>query len=114
MCHALRQYLRAHLVLHVADLRKKLTAPQGPGPGLGGSGLGPPIQAQAHLRQVQPAYKAVDVSGPIVEALVSALDSDRRLAEAFARSRWPALERLVDLGGARVLLEVVAHAPQER
>ena len=95
------------MVLHVADLRKKLTAPQGPGPGLGGSGLGPPIQAQAHLRQVQPAYKAVDVSGPIVEALVSALDSDRRLAEAFARSRWPALERLVDLGGACMLPEVV-------
>ena len=37
-----------------------------------------------------------------------------RLAEAFSRSRWPALEAMVDQGGIEVLLELVQFSPQER
>lgn len=77
----------------------------------------PHVHTQPHkpsLLQDHASYKPIDVSNEALDSLVSALDTDRRLAEVFARARWPALESLVDQGGLPVLLELVQYSPQER
>eukprot|EP00955_Chlamydomonas_euryale_P037572 350815-Chlamydomonas_euryale.AAC.2 len=46
-------------------------------------------------------YKPIDVSSEAVDTAAALLDADRRLAEAFARTRWTALESLIELGGCQ-------------
>lgn len=65
LLHALHQYCRAHLALHVNRLQQRL------------AGRWPPTEP--------PAHKAVDVGPEAHDSLLAALDSDRRLAEAFVR-----------------------------
>ncbi|KAG2449728.1 hypothetical protein HYH02_005255 [Chlamydomonas schloesseri] len=59
-------------------------------------------------------YRAVDTSREALDALGAVLESDRRLAEAFCRCRWPALEALLDAGCPALLLALVADLPPER
>lgn len=65
--HALHQYVRSHLMLHVCQLQQRLLPPG---------------------RTAQPApaaHKPLDVSQEALDAILRALEQDRRLAEAFAR-----------------------------
>eukprot|EP00198_Chlamydomonas_reinhardtii_P007817 XP_001697154.1 predicted protein [Chlamydomonas reinhardtii] len=73
----------------------------GGGIGAEGGGHAPPTYAWSGSRE------ALDAIGALVE-------SDRRLAEAFCRCRWPALEALLDAGCPALLLGLVADLPPER
>jgi hypothetical protein len=46
-----------------------------------------------------------------VDICVAALEQDKRLADAFARCEWPALESFLDQEGCPVLLELVLRKP---
>lgn len=82
LCHALLQWLRAHLVVQVASLRRPSRARA--------SGA---LQLAGPLAATPLKYKPVgDVGQEAMDALLWALDVDRRLAEAFARTPWPVLE----------------------
>ncbi|KAF5830074.1 hypothetical protein DUNSADRAFT_15056, partial [Dunaliella salina] len=96
VCHTLVQWIRAHLVLHTNSLRR------------------PPLARPSPLNPSAPAasqplpYKPVgDVGQEAMDGLLWTLDVDRRLAEAFVRSPWPAVEKLLSMGGVELLLEVV-------
>ncbi|KAK9811850.1 hypothetical protein WJX72_011159 [[Myrmecia] bisecta] len=94
--HALQQYFRTHLVLHVATLKRRQ------------AGQGAPKQA------VLPAYRPVDVGQDAVDATIWALETDRKLYEAFVRSKWAALEDFMDYGGPGLMLDLIQACPGER
>ncbi|GLI63939.1 hypothetical protein VaNZ11_007080, partial [Volvox africanus] len=78
----------------------------------GGADDGASAAIQAHA-PVLP-YRPVDVSREALDSVTASLASDRRLAEAFVRCRWPALEHLLDAGAPALLLELVSALPPER
>lgn len=49
-----------------------------------------------------------------MDAAVAAVESDRRVAEAFLREPWPALAAFLQRGGTSTLLEFIQHTPGER
>jgi hypothetical protein len=61
-----------------------------------------------------PLNRGMEVSQEAVEAAVWALEASRPLAEAFARSRWRALDAFNAGGGLSLMLEIVQAAPGER
>jgi len=84
VCHALLQWLRAHLVAHTSSLRRPSRARPRP--------LDPNAPA-AHAHAQPLSYKPVgDVGQEAMDALLWTLDVDRRLQEAFIRAPWPAME----------------------
>lgn len=56
----------------------------------------------------------MDVSAESVDAAVSAVETDRRIGEAFVRERWPPLEKFMRGGGPSLMLDFVQHTPGER
>lgn len=57
-----------------------------------------------------PLHKRMDLNAEAVVGVLQALSSERRLAEAFCRTRWPALEGLMAAGVPLLLVELVAAA----
>ncbi|GFR42558.1 hypothetical protein Agub_g3469, partial [Astrephomene gubernaculifera] len=125
----LRMFIAAHLVLHVSHLRRSLTHPpssSAPPPSASSpqdptspsatatAPTAPTTTTTTTAPAVLPYYRPVDTSREALDALTSSLECDRRLAEAFARCRWPALELLLDAGAPGVLLELVSELPHER
>ncbi|KAG2501358.1 hypothetical protein HYH03_001148 [Edaphochlamys debaryana] len=125
----LRQFIATHLVLHVQALRRSLAASAdrtsaaalaaapasraGAGRTAAAAGASAASAVQP-LPAVQLPYRPVDTSAEALDSIASALETDRRLAEAFARCRWPALEHLLDAGVPSLLLELVSALPPER
>ncbi|KAF6254729.1 hypothetical protein COO60DRAFT_1642091 [Scenedesmus sp. NREL 46B-D3] len=92
---ALLQYVRAHLVLHMASLQRRLRDAQG-----------------APLAPQQP-HKPLNTSAAAVDELIAALSTDPKLAEAFVRTRWPLLDYLSEQNLVPLILELVRAAPAE-
>ena len=67
-----------------------------------------PLQASAT------SLRMIDVSAEAVDAAVAAIESDRRVAEAFLREPWPPLADFLQRGGTSTLLEFIQHTPGER
>ncbi len=109
--HALRRSLAAasaNASASLASARGGLSStPSGPGT------TTTTTAAPASLPPLHP-HRPVDIGREALDALGRSLEHDRRLAEAMARCRWPALEQLLDAGAPAVLLEVVSEAPPER
>eukprot|EP00775_Hariotina_reticulata_P010780 gene10779-10936_t len=91
---ALLQYIRAHLMLHMTSLQRRLRDGQVP--------VAPP----------QP-HKPLNTSAAAVDEVVVALSSDAKLAEAFVRTRWSLLERVSEQNLVGLILELVRLMPGE-
>ncbi len=74
-------------------------------------------EQSCHLMLMQGASGAertVDVSAESVDAAMLAVETDRRVGEAFVRERWPPLEKFMHGGGPSLMLDFVQHTPGER
>lgn len=58
--------------------------------------------------------RQVDVSVEAVDAAVNAIESDRRLGEAFVRERWAPMETFTQCDGPALMLEFLQYNPGER
>jgi len=66
---------------------------------------------------VQASYtslRVICVSAEAVDVAVAAIETDRRIAEAFLREPWPPLSDFLDRSGTTILLDFVQHTPGER
>ena len=66
------------------------------------------------LQASSTSLRVIDVSAEAVDAAVAAIESDRRIAEAFLRDPWPPLADFLQRDGTSTLLEFVQHTPGER
>ena len=60
------------------------------------------------------AERTVDVSAESVDAAVLAVETDRRVGDAFVRERWTPLEMFMRGDGPSLMLDLVQHTPGER
>jgi hypothetical protein len=60
------------------------------------------------------AHRPLDVQQAAFDRVVHVLGTDRRLAAAFAASRWPVLDDFVALDGSALMLDLVQASPGER
>jgi hypothetical protein len=75
----------------------------------------PPSQPSSQPPSNPPAHKPLDTSAAAINDAIAALSSDGRLAEAFARERWPLAAALDAQGGVPLLLELIhMAAPEDR
>jgi hypothetical protein len=107
-CHALRRYLRATLVLLVHELQARVSPARTQAAAAASRQHGQPASAQPWQL---PPHKPVDIGTEAVDGCVAALEGDRRLADAFARCDWSALEAFLDQEGVAVLLELLLRKP---
>jgi hypothetical protein len=115
-CHVLRRYLRATLVLLVHELQARVSPARQQA--AAATARQPRQQQQQQQQQNQqhhhsqlPLHKPVDIGSEAVDSCVAALETDRRLADAFARCDWRALESFLDQEGVPVLLELLLRKP---
>lgn len=64
--------------------------------------------------QLGSAHRPLDVQQAAFDRVVHVLGTDRRLAAAFAASRWPVLDDFVALDGSALMLDLVQASPGER
>jgi hypothetical protein len=64
--------------------------------------------------QLASAHRPLDVQQAAFDRVVHVLGTDRRLAAAFAASRWPVLDDFVALDGSALMLDLVQASPGER
>ena len=76
--------------------------------------LSPSSVRLAPLQASATSLRVIDVSAEAVDAAVAAIQSDRRVAEAFLREPWPPLADFLQRGGTSTLLEFIQHTPGER
>ncbi len=60
------------------------------------------------------SLRVICVSAEAVDVAVAAIETDRRVAEAFLREPWPLLSDFLDRSGTTILLDFVQHTPGER
>jgi len=74
-----------------------------------------PPQPSSQPPPTPPLHKPLDTSVAAINDAIAALSGDGRLAEAFARERWPLAVALDAQGGIPLLLELVhLAAPEDR
>ncbi len=75
----------------------------------------PPLQPPSQPPTAPPPHKPLDTTALAINDALAALSTDGRLAEAFARERWPLAAALDAQGGVPLLLELVhLAAPEDR
>eukprot|EP00252_Welwitschia_mirabilis_P017926 TRINITY_DN399_c0_g1_i4.p1 TRINITY_DN399_c0_g1~~TRINITY_DN399_c0_g1_i4.p1 ORF type:complete len:1932 (+),score=442.82 TRINITY_DN399_c0_g1_i4:211-6006(+) len=97
-CVAMRQYFRAHLLMLVDILRPNKSHRSG-------------VRAASGARA---AYKPIDISNEAIDSVFAQLQHDRKLAPAFVRARWPAVDKFLSSNGHTILLELSQAPPGER
>ncbi|KAL4564995.1 hypothetical protein LXL04_029076 [Taraxacum kok-saghyz] len=95
---ALRQYFRAHLLLHVDSIRpnKNLRS------------------ASRNMSSSRAAYKPLDISNEAIDAVFRQIQKDRRLGPAFARAHFHAVDKFLNSNGHITMLELCQAPPVER
>ncbi|XP_042509316.1 DDB1- and CUL4-associated factor homolog 1-like [Macadamia integrifolia] len=88
-CVALRQYLRAHLILLVDSIRPNKNR-----------------SVIRHITSAKAAYKPLDISNEAVDAVFLQIQRDRKLGHAFARARWLAVDKFLVSNGHIIMLEL--------
>ena len=73
-----------------------------------------PSSACCCLQASHTSLRVIDVSAEAVDAATAAVESDRRIAEAFLREPWPLLADFLHREGTSTLLEFIQHTPGER
>ncbi|ERN08575.1 hypothetical protein AMTRI_Chr11g155380 [Amborella trichopoda] len=96
-CVALRQYLRAHLLLLVDSLRPNKNRSAG-----------------RNIPSARAVYKPLDISNEAMDAVFLQLQRDRKLGPAFVRARWPVVQKFLDFNGHTILLELCQAPPADR
>ncbi|KAI3756159.1 hypothetical protein L1987_55975 [Smallanthus sonchifolius] len=94
---ALRQYFRAHLLLLVDSIRPSKN-----------------IRSAARVPSSRAAYKPLDISNEAIDAVFRQIQKDRKLGPAFARARWPAVDKFLNCNGHITMLELCQAPPVER
>ncbi|XP_072965690.1 DDB1- and CUL4-associated factor homolog 1 [Typha angustifolia] len=97
-CVALRQYLRAHLLMLVDSLR-------------------PNKSSRSIARSTSSAravYKPMDISNEAMDAVFLQIQRDRKLGPALVRARWPAVDKFLASNGHITMLELCQAPPVER
>ncbi|CAL1361805.1 unnamed protein product [Linum trigynum] len=97
-CVALRQYFRAHFLMLVDSVR----------PNKNNRILG------RNLPSARAAYKPLDLSNEAMDAVFLQLQKDRKLGPAFARARFPAVDKFLGFNGHITMLELCQAPPVER
>lgn len=87
-CVALRQYFRAHLLLLVDTIRQSKN---------NRSAARPILRA---------AYKPLDISNEAMDAVFRQIQKDRKLGPAFARDRWPVVDKFLYSNGHITMLDL--------
>lgn len=89
-CVALRQYFRAHLLLLVDSIRPNKNN----------------RSAARNIPSARAAYKPLDISNEAMDAVFRQIQKDRKLGPAFARARWPAVDKFLNSNGHITMLEL--------
>nr|XP_043627546.1 DDB1- and CUL4-associated factor homolog 1 [Erigeron canadensis] len=95
---ALRQYFRAHLLLLVDSIRPSKNV----------------RSAARNISSSRAAYKPLDISNEAVDTVFRQIQKDRKLGPAFARARWPAVDKFLNCNGHITMLELCQAPPVER
>jgi hypothetical protein len=133
--HALRTYLRAQLVAHVAALEAARAA-RSERSGAAAAAVMAEMDAQTNATTTSSEHGranrathvsggggggggrsgslSVDVSDRGMEATLKKLTGDKRLRVAFLTAPWPFMQLFVELDGLKVLLELAQAGPSER
>ncbi|XP_010246916.1 PREDICTED: DDB1- and CUL4-associated factor homolog 1 [Nelumbo nucifera] len=96
-CVALRQYLRAHLLLLVDSLRPNKNR-----------------SLARHIPSARAAYKPLDISNEAMDAVFVQIQRDRKLGPAFVRAHWPAVDKFLASNGHIIMLELCQAPTVER
>eukprot|EP00698_Gefionella_okellyi_P025314 TRINITY_DN9235_c0_g1_i1.p1 TRINITY_DN9235_c0_g1~~TRINITY_DN9235_c0_g1_i1.p1 ORF type:complete len:1487 (-),score=388.25 TRINITY_DN9235_c0_g1_i1:126-4586(-) len=94
---ALRQYLRAHLVLTAESLRKKSKSSQ-------------PKSAQKLLRTASQFNRQIVLDSETLRSSVEFLETNPHLAQMLSRSRWAPVDAFLRLNGQQLLFALVEVA----
>ncbi|CAL1412276.1 unnamed protein product [Linum trigynum] len=97
-CVALRQYFRAHFLMLVDSVRPNKNS----------------RSLIRNLPSVRAAYKPLDLSNEAMDAVFLQLQKDRKLGPAFARTRFPAVDKFLGFNGHITMLELCQAPPVER
>ncbi|CAN0926388.1 DDB1- and CUL4-associated factor homolog 1 [Linum grandiflorum] len=97
-CVALRQYFRGHFLLLVESIRPNRNS----------------RSVARNLPSARAAYKPLDLSNEAMDAIFLQLQKDRRLGSAFARARFPAVDKFLGFNGHITMLELCQAPPVER
>ncbi|KAL3818395.1 hypothetical protein ACJIZ3_004300 [Penstemon smallii] len=97
-CVALRQYFRAHLLFLVDSIRPTKNVRSAP----------------RNISSVRAAYKPLDISNEAMDAVFRQIQKDRKLGPAFARTRWPVVDKFLNSNGHITMLELCQAPPVER
>ena len=136
--HALRTYLRAQFVAHVAALeaaRAARSERSGAAAAAAAAAVAAEVDAQTNATTTSASSEhgrangaahvssggggrsgslSVDVSDRGMEATLKKLTGDKRLRVAFLTAPWPFMQLFVELDGLKVLLELAQAGPSER
>ncbi|XP_077248796.1 DDB1-CUL4 associated factor 1 [Tasmannia lanceolata] len=97
-CIALRQYFRAHLLLHVDSLRPNKNN----------------RSVSRNIPSARAAYKRLDISNEAMDAVFLQIQRDRKLGPAVVKAHWPAVEKFLASNGHITMLELCQAPPVER
>jgi hypothetical protein len=133
--HALRTYLRAQFVAHVAALEAARAARSERSGAAATAAATAEVDAQTNATTTSSEHGranaashgsgggggggrsgslSVDVSDRGMEATLKKLTGDKRLRVAFLTAPWPFMQLFVELDGLKVLLELAQAGPSER
>ncbi|XP_027084209.2 DDB1- and CUL4-associated factor homolog 1-like isoform X1 [Coffea arabica] len=97
-CVALRQYVRAHLILLVDSIRPNKNM----------------RSAARSIPSTRAVYKPLDISNEALDAVFRQIQKDRKLGPALVRARWPVVDKFLSANGHITMLELCQAPPVER
>ena len=89
-CVALRQYVRAHLILLVDSIRPNKNM----------------RSAARSIPSTRAVYKPLDISNEALDAVFRQIQKDRKLGPALVRARWPVVDKFLSASGHITMLEL--------